>query len=500
MNAIVKTPDSHKKLKLFQRYFNKAVLYQSQKNIALAVELYDKALYHNNNHLPTIQALGQLLQQSGEYDKALMYYHRAAQLHRHSATLNNAMGECYENCQQWDQAKKHYQKAIELREEYPEALNNLGNLLRKAGDYQQAEFYLLKSLRLCISVSTLVNLGIHMAEMHNYTQAHSFFDHALRIQPFNNKIKWYKALSLLTEGEFKQGWELYTSNSLTSIDFPQTTVSNNGEQVAAKLFDNKHVHIKGKQNINDEIMFASCVQEIATLSRTCTIECDERLVLLFQRSFEAVKVRPKSPNHMTHHLDTSENITLSLVNAVRHLRQSFHDFPKQCGHLQAAAQATELWKKQFGQRAGEINIGIAWRSADDESHNQFTRLNEWQTIFNQVKCQLVNLQHGQVQQELTQFPFPILDWPDCDQQNNIEQLAAQISALDLVVTANNTVAHLAGALGKTVWVILPYAANWRWFNGKNPCPWYSSARLFQVKKPGEWQTLFESINSELLKQ
>lgn len=506
MNPILKKPQinsrSTEKLKLFQRYFNKAVQYQSQNKTELAIELYEKALYHNTNHLPTLQALGLLLQQSEKHARALEYYHRAERLHTHSATINNAIADCYENCHQWDKAHEHYTKAIELRQDYAEALNKFGNLCRKMGDYQKAEFYLLRSLRLCISVPTLINLGLHMAELHNYTQAHSFFDHALRLQPFNNKIKWYKALSLLTEGEFKQGWDLYTNHPVEGASEQQTgTTEINETHKSENHFLNKHVHIKGKQSIDDEIMFSSCIPEIISLAKSCSIECDERLLSLFRRSFHQAEIIPKSNYPQTTIQENVTDLTISMVNIARVLRQSFNDFPDQFGYLTPSDQATQFWKKEYASCGDDLKVGIAWRSTcNDEINNNHCSLDNWHIMFENVPCQLINLQHGQISQELDNFPLPVLNWVDCDYQNNMEQLAGQITALDLVITSNNTIAHLAGALGKTVWIILPYAANWRWFNGKNPCPWYNNARLFKQALPHEWGNLLSDVNNALLKQ
>jgi len=323
MNTNLKNADSNHQLKLFQRYFYKAVQYQSQNNAELAIELYDKALSHNKNHLPTIQAIGLLLRQLGRYDKALEYYLLGERLHHHSASLHNAIGLCFEHCHQWTDAREHYAKAIELRENYAEALNNLGNLYRKMGDYQQSETLLLQSLRLSINVPTLINLGLHMAEVHNYAQAHSFFDHALRLQPFNNKTKWYKALSLLAEGEFKQGWELYINNTLNAINFHHSE----DKIVHQHYFTDKHVHITGKQTIDDEIMLSSCMLELVSQTKTCTIECDQRLVSLFQRSFQSAKIIIK--NHYGKTQQNSDHIALSMVNVTRLLRQSFTDFSAQ---------------------------------------------------------------------------------------------------------------------------------------------------------------------------
>ena len=501
MNTNLTKSNANKEQKLFQRYFNKAVQYQSQNEVDLAIELYGKALQYNNNHLPTLQVLAALLHQSEHYGKALHYYSLAVELHPHSSTLQNALGNCYEHCQQIQKAKEHYVNAIELRQDYAEALNNFGNICRKTGEYQQAEFSLLRSLRLCISVPTLINLGLLMTEMYNYAQAHSFYDHALRLQPFNNEIKWHKALLLLTEGEFKQGWELYTSSDRASMNL-NGNLSNSSQTIEKQeFFKNKVIYIKGKQSINDEVMFASCIQEIIKQSKKCYIECDDRLVSLFQRSFCGADIIPKSENKLSHQVNKVQNIdvNISMVDIARALRQSFSDFPSQNNYLTPSIEASQRWKKRYDQQNNDLKIGIAWRSsASDEASNNCCSLKNWNVIFTDVECQLVNLQYGQVQADLDLFERKILDWPETDHQHNIEQLAAQISALDLVITTNNLVAHLAGALGKPVWIILPYAANWRWFNGKNPCPWYSSARMFKQKVPGDWVGLFQEINQHIL--
>jgi len=487
----------------FIRHFNKALLHHAANRIDQAIKHYRLALDCNPDHLPSLQVIALLMQQNGQHRNALDYYRHAIGLNPHSPVLHNAIANCYDSCSLLQQARYHYKQAINLRQDYAEALNNYGNICRKLGDYETAEQSLLDALRLNISVETLANLGLLMAEKKKYSAASSFYDHALRIQPENARVLWNKSLLLLSRGELKHGWALYDQGLAAKTRPNQISIDKLPEEkYNREFFRDKVLHIHREQGIGDEIMFASCLAEIIAISKKCIVETDDRLVPLFQRSFKQAKILPRSEILLAHNHSQDENIDvhISIASLPRFLRHSFDDFPQAHHYLLAYKQATSAWKNRYKKLGDKFAIGISWRGGfGDQGLKRSAELNDWSALLHRDDCQFVNLQYGQVDEELKQFADIVAEWPDTDHFHNLEQLAAQISALDLVITVSNVTAHLAGALGKPVWIILPYATNWRWFNGRNPCPWYKQARLFKQNTAGDWQSLFSEVNRELEK-
>ena len=488
--------------KTFMRFFNKALIFQANNHYDQAIEYYEKAISLKPGHLPTHQVLGHLYQTSSRFSEALHHYKHAIALHENSATLQNSAGLCEERCKNLPAAKQHYLNAAQLKQDNAEALNNLGNLCRKMGDYKIAEAHLLAALRLNISIETLANLGVMMTELGKLSLALSFYEHALRLQPDNPQLQWNKSLVLLALGDFDQGWLLYDRGKIA-----KTRPKQKGPKIENKAdfkidyFRNKSIFIKGEQGIGDEIMFASCIPDIIKVAKKCTIECDDRLVPLFQRSFPDALVLPTYDTlwEQQNKNLTAADVTISMASIPRFIRRDFNEFPRDEAYLFAYKKAVDQWRQRYLAKDKKLNVGISWKGGiGDETRRRSTQLKSWAPLFALDNINFINLQYGDIGHEKAFADQHLTDWPDTDHYHNIEQLAAQISALDLVISVSNATAHLAGSLGTPVYILLPQSPNWRWFTGKKPCPWYKSATLYTQHKTDEWQAVFEEIEQVLM--
>lgn len=500
MNTTIDTM-SHEGDKDFHRCYNKAFYYQAKGELPLAIAHYQKALEYDAKHLPTLQILAFLLHQIGNYPLAINYYHRALALHPHSHSLQLAIANCFEKTNDLLQAKLHYEQAIELRQDYAVALNNYGNVCRKLGLLDIAEESLLNALRLKISVETLGNLGLLMYEKRQYSLAESFYDHALRLEPDNLQIKWNKGLLYLSQKKFSKGWDYYDIGLMAGTRPRQVSpqVTSNADY-SLNYFAGKNIHIHYEQGIGDEIMFASCYGEIIDVAKQCTIECDDRLAPLFQRSFNKAHIIAKSETLFTHSSAPGSiaDCYISAASIPRFLRRSASDFPVQQRYFSAYGRAAKLWKQRFNSLGDGLKIGISWRGgSNEETRKRSSTLDQWHDVFTTPHCHFINLQYGNVKSELDSAPVTIHEWEDTDHYHNLEQLAAQIASLDLVITVSNVTAHLAGALGIPVWVMLPYSPNWRWFEGVNPSLWYASAKLFRQSSYDDWDSVMRLVSQEL---
>lgn len=489
--------------KKFQRLYQKAFYYQANNQIDQAISNYEQALFYNPSHLATLQILGFLLHQTGDSQKAIRSYRKALKVHPLSHALHMAIAGCFEHLDELEDAKTHYEKAIELRQDYAEAMNNYGNVCRKLGYVDLAEEYLLKALRFKISVSTLGNLGLLMFEKRKFSLAESFYDHALRLEPDNVHIKWNKGLLLLAQKRFSQGWQLYDLGVLAGTRSRQICLEGIAEEdYQLDFFKDKSVYIHSEQGIGDEIMFASCFNEVINVSKKCTIECDDRLATTFQRSFENAVILSKSEtlfNNLSN-IHPEADVHISMASLPRFLRHKIEDFPLQPSFIKPYGPAKALWKKRYRRLGDGLKIGISWRGgSNEEARKRSNSLTRWSNIIATPGCHFINLQYGDVKQELRDTARPVHEWEDTDHFHNLEQLAAQIASLDLVITVSNVTAHLAGALGIPTWVMLPYSPNWRWFEGNNPSLWYKSVRLFRQRSYGDWQSVTLAIESELHK-
>ena len=149
-------------------------------------------------------------------------------------------------------------------------------------------------------------------------------------------------------------------------------------------------------------------------------------------------------------------------------------------------------------------VGISWKSTGINRRRALlksTVLEEWTSILSQQDCYFINLQYGDVKEELAQLQqqtgLIIYQDEEIDSLRNLDDFAAQVSALDLVISTSNTTVHVAGALGKPVWTLLSYIPDWRWMLEREDTPWYPSMRLFRQSETGDWPRIFAQVNSAL---
>jgi len=179
------------------------------------------------------------------------------------------------------------------------------------------------------------------------------------------------------------------------------------------------------------------------------------------------------------------------------LRSARSAFPVHCGYLRADAARVDFWRARLGACNGRLRVGIAWLGGSLRSR-QFTRsigLTDWRSLLAQPGVDFVSLQYGDVASEIAQVrdQHHVMVRSFGDDIADIDELAAAITALDLVISVDTTVVHLAGALGHPVWVLLPSAPEWRYPCGGPTMPWYPSARLFRQTKPREWAAVISRV-------
>jgi hypothetical protein len=259
----------------------------------------------------------------------------------------------------------------------------------------------------------------------------------------------------------------------------------------------------GEQGVGDEILHASMLRDLASEPISVTLECDARLEPLFVRSFPEVRVVKRS---VSAPLDIDEfDVQCPLADLGGRYRNSLDAFPAHAGYLKPdAARAAEM-REWIGKHSGggKRVIGISWRSKNPSLGRAKTlAIEDWVPILNVPDITWVNLQYGNVAAELSELEkhgIDVLQYVGLDTFNDIDGVAALAAACDLVLTVSNVTAHIAGALGKPVWQLLPRNRGrmWYWFFGHSDSPWYPSMRIFTQHTEGDWAALVSEVASEL---
>ena len=304
--------------------------------------------------------------------------------------------------------------------------------------------------------------------------------------------------------DFDKAWKIYNSSCTHALRDPKLPTID-----SFSLIKDKKILIYRDQGLGDEIMFLSCLEDVLQLGpKQIIYECDPRLKHLIQRSFPNI-ITVDSVDDSFSYLDgmTPVDYAVRLSSLPSLFRLSLEDFSKRKQpYLSAEPEIANFWKSRFDQLPKQLNVGFAWKGGINFKRgfklDQFLLL---KPLFELHNINWINLQYGDIQEETSfissNFGATLHHWDDLDYTNDIDSLIGLTSQLDLVIQVNNTSFHLAGALGKTVWGILPFQSfDMRWFvdSESNQFPWYPNARLFRQTEGQTLEQLVSDVSLALL--
>jgi tetratricopeptide (TPR) repeat protein len=328
------------------------------------------------------------------------------------------------------------------------------------------------------------------------------YQEAIRLDPTNAKAHWNLAHSYLLQGDFARGWpEHEWRGPAGEVEFDHYTQPRwDGSPLAGKS-----LVVFGEQGLGDEVMFASCYEELVDQAGECIFVCDPRLVALLGRSFPRAKVfghrrrRDRAPFAVEQRVDWQ----IAAGSLPMYLRRKAVDFPGRRSYLLPDAAAVNQWKQRFARLGHGLKIGISWRAGGRPSERQrrTTELADWRPLFALPGIQWMNLQYGHVGEDLAvakkDLGITIYDFAEGDPLVDLDQFAAKVAALDLVISVGNATLHLAGALGVPGWGILPLVPGWRWQIAGPTSPWYPSVRLYRQQLAERWDDVFRHLRANL---
>ena len=321
-------------------------------------------------------------------------------------------------------------------------------------------------------------------------------DQILDAKPADQETRLMRSLSLLKAGRFRDGWLEYEArhNSPTSGGrvFPWVDPRSVGTE------GDRRVVLVGEQGLGDQIMFASCIPDLAQDGFGGVLECDRRLVRLFQRSFPTFEVKPATTDEAIKQHAEERGIRqwIAMGSLPARRRNTLSDFPEHSGYLRADPEKCAKWRDRLKSVGPGPYVGISWKGGAARTRAQLRSipLSDWLPL-SETGAQFVSLQYGDVHAEMEGFlgrhKQRIHHWSDAI--IDYDETAALISELDLVISVCTSVVHLAGALGRTVWVLVPSVAEWRYLIRGTRMPWYPTVRMFRQGVGEPWTAVIERI-------
>ena len=517
----------------FEVFNNMGVAYNDWKKPKEAISCLKKAVGIQPSYAEAFNNMGNSYKELSDFDNAVISYKKAIDL---APTYTDALcnlGICWSLQEKYEQAEAAYKKALEIDPGQLKTRYYLGDLYFCMGKYPLVRSYLLefvdsasmdqqihnligKSYQKEGSIKalyyyrkaltskkkndeTLNNIGSFLYEKRKLKFAIGYFKKSLEIDQKNMNPNVNLAYCYLSLGFFEEGWEKHEYrwkvDPLNKVKWPIE---------GRDLWEGQHdrdVVLWREQGIGDELIFLGLVPEARDLSKSVSVYIDKRLIPLCERSMPDVRFLADPEQIGEQEFDYH----LPMGSLPRLLRSSEEEFKKTVkGYLKADVDRVEVLRQELNVGNRKI-IGISWKSIKSLNHlKKSLTLMEFGKIFQDLDVVLLNLQYGEVDEEIKAFEkdtgIEIIQCLSVDNREDLDGLAALIELCDLVVSTSNVTIHLAGALGKDTWVLLPYVANFWWLLERTDSVWYPSLTLYRQKTLKDWDSVALDLKEDLKKK
>ena len=304
----------------------------------------------------------------------------------------------------------------------------------------------------------------------------------------------------LMQWRFASGWENFEARKRVHGQRDRHDVFAGFTPWQGEPLGDKPLLVYGEQGVGDEVLYASMLPDLAMRVRTITLLCDPRLQHLFARSFPEIEVLQANFEALP---ALKERFTIATASGSlgRYFRRERSDFPNRAGYLRADPERVHRWRERL-RTGNRRTIGLSWMGGVQHTgrHRRSLSLAQLHPVLSLPEVQWISLQHGDVAKEVAAFTqetgIEMQIFPGVT--NDMDELAALIDALDLVVTVSNTTVHVAGAIGKSVLVMAPFVPLWMYGLRGEHMPWYASARLFRQGYDGDWSQVVAAVRNRIV--
>ena len=467
-------------------------LAESKGDHVAALALIEQAIASNGRTAAFHVSRGAVLLALGRAEEARRALQQALRLDRNSAEAHSALGNVLLRSGERNAAIDSYRRALAIHPRYAEAHNNLGSALRALGRLDEAETELRRAIELRPGyASALANLGLVLQERARYGEALDTYDRAVASDPAHATARGNRAMLLLLLGRLREGFAEYEWRwRMPGFATPRREFAqpmwNGGALAGRALF------VHAEQGLGSAIQFVRYAGLAAAQGGRVLLECRRPLQRLFAQSV----ARPGGP--VADVLTTGEILPpfdchAPLMSLPHLLGTTLDTIPGEAPYLTAPPDDVAVWRQRLGGVPRPM-IGLVWagNANHENDHNRSMSPGLLAPLVTNTPATFFSLQVPARCDLSAAFPnasvadlAPIL--------GDFAETAAVIANLDLVISVDTAVAHLAGALARPVWLMLPYVPEWRWLLERDDSPWYPTMRLFRQRKAGDWEGIVEHL-------
>jgi len=441
------------------------------------------ALFHAN--------LGEMLRIAGRPRLAVEAARRALAIEPNMAMALSNLGVALYELKDYEGAAKAHRQAIASNPDFAEAHSNLGNALHGLRRFDDAIAAYQRALNLQPHFAdALANLGTTLHHSGAFDEGIATLRHALALAPHHANAHSGLGILLLMRGDLAEGWDEYEwrlrSTERTGPRFPERPWT--GESLVGK-----HIYVQAEQGFGDSLQFARYLPLLAARAERVTLRVHQQLVTLLRESLPGITVLGDRGDPLPFDADTA------LLSLPRLLKTRLETIPATVPYLRPMAGTARRWRERLASLTG-LKVGLVWAGNPEHANDSRRSLDVsfLAPLLRVPKTSFVSLQVGKRSAELKKLGGGKSAIRDLSSYfTDFEETAGAVAALDLVITVDTAVAHLAGGLGKPTWVLLPWVTDWRWMLEREDNSWYPTMRLYRQRREQDWREIVSRMAADL---
>jgi len=472
-----------------------------------ALASYDRTLQLDPHHAEAHASRGNVHCQLNQWDAALASYDRAIERDPANAALYSNRGAVRRQLSQWVAALADLDRALELAPDYALAHSNRGEVLRQMNRMDDAlQAYDRAIARAPQAAEACYNRGSLLHFLQRLPECLQDYDRALSIKPTLLQARFNRACAALQRGDFDLGWREFECRKDMEPAAPNVT---GGEFPGKRWIGQENLRAKtillsSEYGLGDTIQFCRYATPLADRGATVILQVQKPLVNLLTSLAGVTRVLPAGE------IAPRADYWCPLLSLPYALGTTLSSIPADIPYLRAPERKIRDWKESLGY-SGKLRVGLVWAGGFRPHQPETWLANERRNIplrqlaiLRNEHIEFFSLQKGEAAvAELAAARSSGWEGPQIseftDRLEDFSDTAALIENLDLVISVDTSVAHLAGALGKPTWLLNRYDTCWRWLSDRLDSPWYPTLRLYRQQQAGDWERVLRNVNEELVR-
>ena len=448
------------------------------------------------DHHPTLSALGLLYLKSGRHREAIQILQQALALQPDDPLCLNNIGLAFQQIGQPEAAMMAFAGAVTCQSDFVTAYHNIGNVYWELGNLDEVIQWYAKALAITPKdAQAQLAIGKLYLQKLDPNHARQHFEKAIALDPQMVSARISLATTTLMQGDFDTGWRAYRWRFKDETTLGYTYPGRfHLPRWQGETFRHKRLLVHAEQGLGDTIQFARFLPQVKALGGEVIFQVQDVLRPLFN-NFSGVDRLECLPAHQPE--KPAAELYVPLLDLPLCLGTTLDSIPAQMPYLQAVPEKVSHWRERL--KADKMKIGIVWQGNPNHFNDRKRSIpvDYFLELSRNPDIQLYSLQKTMTAEELqylsTWNQITRLD----HELKNFDDTAAAIACLDLVISVDTAVAHLAGAMDQPVWVMLPFIPDWRWMLGRADTPWYPSMTLFRQPVANNWAPVITAIQEKI---